>query len=177
MSTDAPVSPPAPPPPSIDDLPTDPVAAKSLREALVAHPDFMKDWQTDQKKWTALGFLKWVAEGKPADKYGEPPYQPVADPEAQADSRAIAAVQQHAGFYRDHGYTEEQQIEIVGQRPITMEEKRWHETQYNNRKNDAEFMRRWTAGDTEALKIMRDHAIAMRLPLGTLADIARWEGS
>jgi hypothetical protein len=106
-----------------------------------------------------------------------PPHSPV-DIGTEADARVIAAVQEHAGFYRDRGYTEQQQIEIVGGRPITMEERRWHEAQYNMKRSSAEFMRRWSAGDLEAIREMNNHAIGMRgLPLGTLEDIKRWEGS
>jgi hypothetical protein len=58
-----------------------------------------------------------------------------------------------------------------------MEERRW-QTQYNMKKSSPAFMARWSAGDLEALREMNNHAIAMRgLPLGTLDDIARWEGS
>ena len=105
----------------------------------------------------------------------EPPQSPV-QVDAEADARVVAAVQQHAGFYRDRGYSELQQIEIVGNRPITVEEKRWHETQYNMKKSSAAFMAKWSSGDLDAIKQMNDHAIAMRLPLGTLADIQRWKG-
>jgi hypothetical protein len=83
-------------------------------------------------------------------------------------------MQQHAGALSRQGYNEQQQKEIIGRRPVTMQERQYHESQYEMRRKDAAFMARWSAGDMEAIKIMRDHAIGKSLPIGTLQDIERW---
>jgi hypothetical protein len=103
----------------------------------------------------------------------QPPQSPV-DVDVEADARVIAAVQQHAEHYANKGATEQQQIEIVGQRPVTIEERRWHQAQYERKRTDPEFMRRWSAGSRQEIEEMNIHAIGMRLPLGTLDDIRRW---
>jgi hypothetical protein len=144
-------------------------------ETLTQNPEFMDRVRArDAEAFSEYNKLWRLSRGMSAEP--EPPHSSV-DIGTEADARVVAAVQQHAGFYRDRGYTELQQTEIVGQRPITMEERRWHETQYNMKRTSAAFMARWSAGDLEAVREMNNHAIAMRLPIGTLEDIKRWEGA
>lgn len=152
---------------------TDPAVAAQRMADLAADPKFMeKVAAKDAEAFSEYNKAWRVAHGLPAEP--EPPHSPV-EIDTERDARVIAVMQQHAGFYRDRGYTEQQQVEIVGQRPVTMEEKRWHQTQYDMKKSSPAFMARWSAGDLEAIKEMNNHAIAMRLPTGTLADIERWE--
>lgn len=172
-----PASPPSPPGVSeIINAPlTDPAVAAQRMEDLKADPEFMKRVEAKD----AVAFSEYnkawrVAHGLPAEP--APPYS-AAHIEPEADARLAAALEQHAGFYRDRGYSDLQQIEIIGQRPITPEEKRWHEQQWKEKSNSPAFMARWNAREADAIREMNNHAVAMRLPTGTLDDIKRWEGS
>jgi hypothetical protein len=101
--------------------------------------------------------------------------QSAAGVNAETDARAAAALEQHAGVYANKGYTEEQQIEIVGRRPITSEELRQHKVQYEANQSNPDFMTKWMAGSKWHIEEMNRLAVAMRLPIGTLQDIERWQ--
>jgi hypothetical protein len=176
MTTEAPA--PATPPIAgvspIVNAPLTPEAAAQRMIDLKADPEFMRRVEArDPAAFEDYNKAWRVAHGLPETP--QPPQSPV-EVNNETDARVIAAVQQHAGFYRDRGYSEEQQIEIVGQRPITVEERKWHEQQYEMKRSSPAFMAKWSAGDLEAVRDMQRHAIAMRLPLGTLDDIKRWGG-
>jgi hypothetical protein len=145
--------------------------AAAQMATLTQDPKFMdRVAARDAEAFSEYNQLWRLSRGMSAEP--APPFGPV-DIGDEVDARVAAAMQQHAGFYRDRGYSELQQIEIVGQRPVTMEEKRWHQAQYDMKRTSAAFMARWSAGDLEAIKEMNNHAIAMRLPTGTLEDIKR----
>ena len=143
-------------------------------EALRADPAFMERVAKMEPEAFAQYNEAWrVAHGLTPKAL---PPQSMVDVDVEADARVIAAVQQHAEVLERNGYTLEQQIEIVGQRPVTMQERNWHQNQYELRRRDFAFMARWSSGDMEAIKIMRDHAIGKSLPIGTLEEIKAWEG-
>jgi len=100
------------------------------------------------------------------------------DVEAQMQSRAQAAAEQHGAALRAQAdFTDEQIHTIVGQRPILADERQWHINQLNRLKQDKEFVRRYLDGDRDAGLKMRLHTAASVLPIGTLADIERWEAA
>jgi hypothetical protein len=126
------VSPPAAGVSDVLNASLDAAAAAQHMQQLKDDPDFMKRVTAgDAEAFSQYNRLWRISRGmSPAPT---PPQSPV-EIGAEADGPIIAAIQQHAGFYRDRGYTEQQRIEIVGGRPITMEERRW-QTQYNMKKS------------------------------------------
>jgi hypothetical protein len=157
---------------AIHSPPLTPETAPALMETLKANPDFMKRIEAGEPEAFAEYNKAWrVAHNLPAEP-GAP--QTAAEVKPEADARIVAAWQQHAAALGRQGFSEQQQAEIIGRRPVTMEERQWHESQYEMRRKDAAFMQRWSPGDMEAIKIMRDHAIGKSLPIGTLQDIERW---
>jgi hypothetical protein len=161
---------------AIHSPPLSPETAPAMMETLKANPDFMKRVEACEPEAFAEYNKLWrVAHNLPE----APPQAPatVVDIKPEADARIVAAMQQHAAALGRQGFSEQQQAEIIGRRPVTMQERQWHESQYELRRKDAAFMARWSAGDMEAIKIMRDHAIGKSLPIGSLQDIERWERS
>ena len=112
-----------------------------------------------------------VSRGLPTEPV---PPQSKVEVEAEADARVVAQVQQHAAVLAAQGFTDNQQIQIIGRRPVPQAEHDIHVREYERLRKDAAFMQRWTAGDTEAVFTMRKHAIGKSLPIGSLDDIRAW---
>ena len=154
-------------------LPADAASAEIARQQLLQDPDFMKRVEAKEPNAFAHYNRLWrLSRGMTAELL--PPHSPV-DVQTEIDARLAAQIEQHATVYADKGYTAEQATTILGQRPLLASEKQWHQVEYNNKRSDPEFMRRWMAGDQTAIRQMNTHAIALRLPTGTLEDIQRWE--
>jgi hypothetical protein len=154
---------------------TDPNAARIRMGELTNDPEFMKRVTAkDAEAFAEYNRLWRVSRGMPPE-----PLPPFSQEEVvkEADQREVRQLQEHDGVLERQGYTPEQRLEIIGQRPIVAEEKALHARLYNEKRNNREFMNRWIGGDPQAIKEMHDHAIAMRMPDGSLEDVRRWEGS
>src|SRR5215472_10520982 len=112
-----------------------------------------------------------VAHGLPETP--QPP-QSLVDVSAEADARVVAQAQRHAAALAAQGFSDSQQIQIIGRRPVPQAEHDIHVREYERLRKDAAFMQRWVAGDTEAVFTMRKHAIGKSLPIGSLDDIRAW---
>jgi len=113
-----------------------------------------------------------LAHGLPAEKQ---PVVNTADVFAQANARAAAETQTRAEMLRADGLSDHQAYEILNARPISLDERRWHERELNTLKRDQAWVQRYMAGDGEARRQMRTHTAALTLPIGTLEQINVWE--
>src|SRR5262249_45010769 len=141
-------------------------------EALKADPKFMERVSArDPEAFSQYNQLWRISRGLTPEP--EPP-QTAVHVGAEADERVMRDLQQHSDVLRRQGFDENQINEIVGRRPITMQERDWHQNQINILKRDHAFMQRWAAGDIEAIQKIQRHSVALSLPIGTLEDIERW---
>ena len=149
-------------------------SADAKRTELMKNADYVRaalDGDTGKAK--ELADLYMLARGHvPA------PPQDAPDVLQQMQNRAQTAAEQHAAALRSHAdFTDGQVHQIVGQRPILADERQWHINQLNRLKQDKEFVRRYLDGDRDAGLKMRLHTAGSVLPIGTLAEIERWEAA
>lgn len=151
----------------------DPAAAASQMESLKATPEFMER----VRKGEPEAFDQYNRLWRLSRGMSETPQPPetVVDVESEIGGRLVAQVQQHADVLRGQGFDENQILEIIGQRPITMQERDYHKNQIALLRRDQDFMRRWSAGDLKAIQEIQRHSVALSLPIGTLAEIEAWE--
>jgi hypothetical protein len=157
---------------AIIEQPLTPEVAAQQMDVLKADPKFMERVASkDAAAFNEFNRLWRISRGLPET----PQPQSAAEINAETDARVVAAVQQHAAVLGSLGYNEELQTVILGRRPVPQAEHDMHVSLYERYRKDAAFMARWSAGDMEAIKIMRDHAIGKSLPIGTLQQINDWE--
>jgi len=170
------ITPPAAPPEvgasGVMNAPLTPETAAQRMEDLKASPEFMaKVAAKDPAAFDEYNKAWRVAHGLTPEPL--PPQSPT-DVDTERDARVVAAVQQHAAVLRRQGFNDDQVTEIVGRRPITLQEREFHQNQIERLRRDQAFMARWSNGDIEAIHTIQKHSIALSLPTGTLQDIERW---
>jgi hypothetical protein len=74
------------------------------------------------------------------------------------------------------GYIGLQVHEILNRRPMLQHERDYHEGRFQSMKNDAEFMKRWRAGDRAAVLEMKIAISGRALPLAkSMAEVEAWQ--
>lgn len=105
-----------------------------------------------------------------------PPPENFDQVRAEMDTRAGRERAAYAEGLRQSGaYTDEQIHEIINQRPIPLEQKRYHEQELAALKKDREFVARYLRGDRDAVREMKRHIAGSSLPVGTLDQINAWK--
>jgi hypothetical protein len=88
-------------------LPRDAAGAATLREQLTSDAEWMKDWRTDQGKYSTLGYLRWVEGGADPDAWGRAPATPdevrsqMTDRELAFDDERIETYAKHIANFDD----------------------------------------------------------------------------
>jgi hypothetical protein len=154
---------------------TDPAVAAQRMEQLKIDETFQQRVQAGDPEAFAEHTKLWrVAHGLPAE-----PQMPVntQDVLTQHSSRAVAEAEQRMELYLTKGFSAESAYQIVNQRPIPFGERQHHDRELARLKNDQAFMDRLRRQDSAARLEYDSHVIALSLPIGTLADINRWESA
>jgi hypothetical protein len=149
--------------------------AAAKREALMSDPEYTKAALAgDLTKTRELANLLMLSRGQTPPAAST--VSTVADVEAQAIDRAGRERDMHAASMRNEAdYTPEQINQIVNQRPVTAEERAFHQRQLVLLKKDVGFVRRYLDGDAAARLKMGLHHKGAVAPLGSLAEIQAWE--
>jgi hypothetical protein len=125
-------------------LPTDRAAAEAMYTELTGNAEWMKDWRTDQGKWSTLGYLRWTAAGNDPARWGRPP-ETTGDVRAQESDRAVRAAEEHAQVLdRNYDLTPRQRFEVLGRRPVYEHEKTQAANEFEKCMRDA--ARSWNVG-------------------------------
>ena len=156
--------------------PTTPAAAAQLRAELMGNKDFMKEALSGSD--TAAN-QKMLALWQLSRGIQPPPAQTVEQVQQQTADRLERDRLTHVSALRSSAEFSDKAVEqIVGQRPIPIEEKRIAERRLAMLQKDQEFVKRYLAGDRQAALEFKAAAICARgLPVGTLEQINAWEAA
>jgi hypothetical protein len=106
-----------------------------------------------------------------------PPATSPADVQVQSEDRAVMALEQHAAAQDQHfDLTQEQQHEILFQRPVTQAEKDYAVRELRKNMGNQEYYNRWRNGDRRARTEVYLLNAIKAMPLAhTLAQIEAWK--
>ena len=156
--------------------PTTPAAAAQLRAELMGNKDFMKEALSGSD--TAAN-QKMLALWQLSRGIQPPPAQTVEQVQQQTADRLERDRLTHVSALRSSAEFSDKAVEqIVGQRPIPIEEKRIAERRLAMLQKDQEFVKRYLAGDRQAALEFKAAAICARgMPVGTIEQINAWEAA
>jgi hypothetical protein len=104
--------------------------------------------------------------------------QPPQTPEqvfAQMDDAAAERLESYGNSLQaSTALTPDQIREIVNNRPIPVEERNFHEQQWNLLKKDPGLVKRYLSGDAEVRARFDKHAFGRKMRTGTIEEIEAW---
>lgn len=181
--TDQPAAAPAPEPEQIQWLfhngqPISAEKAGELRADLMADKEFVKAALAgDKAKLKEMADLLRLSRGEQPgnDLPPAPPPQDELGVLSQQERREVEINELRIDAHASVGINEEQSFQILGGRPVTFEERQFHEEQIARLRTDQDFMRRWSRGDRAAITEMAVHASARAMPIGTVEQCEAWD--
>ena len=149
--------------------------AKLQLAALAEDPRFKE--RTDARDATA--FAEVTRLGRIARSMPPEPVAPINQMDVMTESvgRELESVQMRAESLRNDGFTELQVYEYLNDRPMPLAQRQYHDRELRVLKSDADFVRRYLAGDLSARAEMRRHTSALTMRVGTLDEINAWEAA